>query len=346
MRFQRNVVSAICRQPLTRTRQSEFFCRHLASASSNCENKRYFSSSFLEPTLFHPERVSTPTEELELDVQLRADVKSMGSVLGETIKTYSGEQVFDKVELLRKSAKAWREAGAGRDQSKMSECESAFQSMCKTAAELSDEELKVVSRAFSHFCAIANAAEYHHRSRKNEHRLRQNAGQNSSLGALVIASDSCGGVLPDLIKNKGLSAKEIYDTLVSQQVELVLTAHPTEVNRRTLLEKHRRVQEKLTQADKERSHGIVTPYQSQIIDDGLKREISLIWQSDELSRQKPTVQSEAERGTLVVEQVLWEALPNFLRKLDATMSDTLGDDYGLPIGAAPIKFSSWMGGDR
>jgi phosphoenolpyruvate carboxylase len=78
----------------------------------------------------------------------------------------------------------------------------------------------------------------------------------------------------------------------------------------------------------------------------LKREIGLIWQSDELNRKKPSVQEEAERGTLVVETVLWEALPSFLRKLDATMRDTLGENYGLPLEAAPFKFSSWMGGDR
>ena len=76
------------------------------------------------------------------------------------------------------------------------------------------------------------------------------------------------------------------------------------------------------------------------------REIGLIWQSDELSRQKPTVQVEAERGTMVIETVLWKAPPNFLRKLDATMIDTLGEKYCLPLHAAPIKFSSWMGDDR
>ena len=74
------------------------------------------------------------------------------------------------------------------------------------------------------------------------------------------------------------------------------------------------------------------------------REISSIWQSDEVSRSKPTPQMEAERGTLVVENVLWEALPSYLRKLSATMESTIGKK--LPLDAAPIIFSSWMGGDR
>jgi phosphoenolpyruvate carboxylase len=220
--------------------------------------------------------------------------------------------------------------------------------MSQTAASLSSEELKIASRAFAHFCAIANAAEYHHRSRRNDHKLAMYAiseGKNS-VAALGPDADSCGGVIPHLLEKGNCTPKEVYDTLVTQQVELVLTAHPTEVNRRTLLDKHRRIQYLLTEADELRSKGVVTKFQKKLLDDALKREIWLMWQSDELYRRKPSVQEEAERGTLVVETVLWEALPNFLRKLDATMMDTLGEEYGLPLEAAPFKFSSWMGGDR
>ena len=108
------------------------------------------------------------------------------------------------------------------------------------------------------------------------------------------------------------------------------------------------MQNLLTEADEQRSRGITvtTPFTQKVINDSLKREIGLIWQSDELSRSKPTVQEEAERGTLVVETVLWETVPNFFRKLDATMVENLGEEYSLPLDAAPFKFSSWMGGDR
>lgn len=76
----------------------------------------------------------------------------------------------------------------------------------------------------------------------------------------------------------------------------------------------------------------------------MQREIASLWQSDEVSRSKPTPQMEAERGTLVAETVLWEALPSYLRKLSATMKATIGKK--LPLDAAPVIFSSWMGGDR
>jgi phosphoenolpyruvate carboxylase len=73
-------------------------------------------------------------------------------------------------------------------------------------------------------------------------------------------------------------------------------------------------------------------------------EISAIWQSDKVSRTKLMPQSEAKCGELVVERVLREAVPQFLRKIDATMKDSLGK--GLPLDSAPIRFASWMGGDR
>ena len=100
----------------------------------------------------------------------------------------------------------------------------------------------------------------------------------------------------------------------------------------------------MTKADSLRQRGNVSEFAQQELTHALEREISSIWQSDEVSRVKPTPQFEAERGTLVIETVLWEALPGYLRKLNATMESTLGKS--LPLDAAPIVISSWMGGDR
>eukprot|EP00979_Chaetoceros_neogracilis_P010635 scaffold2533_cov266-Chaetoceros_neogracile.AAC.10 len=118
-------------------------------------------SSFAEPeqTLFHADRTTISKEGNEFDKQLRSDVKTMGSILGATIKYFAGNEIYDKVETLRLSAKSWRDAGAGRDETKKDACDDAFKSMTTIASSLSSEELKIVSRAFAHFCAIANAAE-------------------------------------------------------------------------------------------------------------------------------------------------------------------------------------------
>jgi len=72
--------------------------------------------------------------------------------------------------------------------------------------------------------------------------------------------------------------------------------------------------------------------------------IAAIWGSDEIRRVKPTVQKEAAGGNAVIESVLWDAVPSYLRKLDAQCRVTLGKK--LPVDCAPIKFASWIGGDR
>lgn len=209
------------------------------------------------------------------------------------------------------------------------------------AQSLSHSELFWVSRAFTHFLAIANAAEGHHRGRLLH---SEESKFPDDVHALFHHSDSCGGVLHQLVADHG--AQEVWQCLVNQQVELVLTAHPTEVNRRTILNKQKRVRDILTTSDEYRnSVSPTSPYQTKELDDALRREIASLWQSDEVSRLKPTPQFEAERGTLIVETVLWEAVPNFLRRLDATMKDRL-DGRGLPLDAAPLRFASWMGGDR
>jgi phosphoenolpyruvate carboxylase len=161
---------------------------------------------------------------------------------------------------------------------------------------------------------------------------------------VIVFSIYSGGALKSLLDD-GHSPETIFDALTSQQVELVLTAHPTEVNRRTILEKQRRVQKILTKADYLRERNLPsTGYAQSELDKAMKREIASTWQTDEVAREKPTPQNEAERGTLVVETVLWEALPAFLRRLNSVTETTIGKS--LPLETTPVIFSSWMGGDR
>lgn len=287
--------------------------------------------------------------EKDVDAQLRADVRAVGSILGRIIKSHEGQDVFDKVEKLRGLAKTWREAGAGRESSQAAESLEAFEAFVGYVASLQNNEIGVISRAFTHFLAITNAAEFHHRSRRNKEDIRAAAsreGGPSFQTALSPKRDSCGFVLSKLMNEMNIDPEKIREYLSNQTVELVLTAHPTEVNRRTLLDKHKRVQKLLCAADDNRSIGGTTSFEARLIDDDLHREITSIWQTDEVSRHKPTPQVEAMNGTLVIESVLWEALPSFLRKLDAAMVASLGGKMGLPLDAAPIKLASWMGGDR
>eukprot|EP00934_Nitzschia_sp_Nitz4_P008805 Nitzschia sp. Nitz4//scaffold367_size14546//6549//9593//NITZ4_008926-RA/size14546-processed-gene-0.8-mRNA-1//-1//CDS//3329549327//8795//frame0 len=294
------------------------------------------SSSFAEPgpSLF-PEIPLSPSSSDDKDVQLRRDIKTMGSMLGKVIAKHEGENTYEKVEAMRLLAKKWRgDSGPARD-------EASFAELCGFAAQLSDVELFKVSRAFTHFLAIANAAESHHRVRKLKETGREDGAAGG--GAFYPQSDSIGGTLPELIE-MGTPVEDIFEALSTQSTELVLTAHPTEVNRRTNLEKHQRIQDILTNSDMLRATGGGISFLETEYDKALWREVSSLWLSDEVSREKPTPEDEADRGTLVIETVLWDALPLFLRKLDATSKEFLGK--GLPLTSRPIRFASWMGGDR
>lgn len=313
------------------------------------------TSSLNEPTLFPFPAADAPAaaaaegdagdsdsnKQLHDDRMIRSDVRTMGTLLGDAISRHHGPEVLETVEKMRGMAKESRFAGAS--------VKERLGPLAEFVGQMSAKEMAVVSRAFAHFLGVANAAEAHQRCRRLKLDL-QKEGSEGLLGALHEGrGDSTAGVLSSFLEggegHEAVSKAELFKSLTSQTVELVLTAHPTQVNRRTLLEKHGRVQKILDDADSLRD-GNGTPYQKGLLDDALRREIASIWQTDEVSRVKPSPQSEAERGTLVIETVLWEVLPGFLRKLDATMKSTLGEEYWLPLTASPFKFASWMGGDR
>jgi phosphoenolpyruvate carboxylase len=193
-----------------------------------------------------------------------------------------------------------------------------------------------LARSFAHFLALANSAENHHRIRK----LRTSLLNEHSEFGLWPKQDSCGGGLLYLVQNKSIPPGELMAALKKQSVEIVLTAHPTEVNRRTMLKKLQHIKELLVQLD----HPALTKYELKTLQRELRAEISSIWGSDFLRRSKPTPVDEARSGLAVVEGVLWQAVPSFLRKLDDVTSVVLKER--LPLEYAPIRLASWMGGDR
>ena len=124
------------------------------------------------------------------------------------------------------------------------------------------------------------------------------------------------------------------ETLAQVRVELVLTAHPTEVLRRTLIRKYNAIaallEERARLAANARSR----------LDERLKRLIAECWHTDEIRRERPAPADEARWGFSVIENALWHAVPTALRELDARHGDA------LPWRLAPFAFASWMGGDR
>jgi phosphoenolpyruvate carboxylase len=248
---------------------------------------------------------------------LRDDVRLLGDLLGEVLRGQEGNELFALVEKVRALAKRARSGNADD-----------AEGLRALLAALETDEALPLARAFAHFLALANIAEQHHRVRLRRERRR-------AAGARGAVADAFARSI-----QAGVSTERLYQTVTSMQVDLVLTAHPTQAMRRTLLQKHRRIAAALAARDR----ADLLPDEREELGHELRREISAIWQTDELRRRRPSPVDEARAAVVLFEQVLWDALPIYLRTLDRALLDATGKP--LPLDAAPIRFGSWTGGDR
>lgn len=256
----------------------------------------------------------------DLHAPLRENVRLLGDMLGQTLREQQGEALFALVERIRQVAVDAR-AGGAVDMRRLGQL----------LAPLDEQQLLDVARAFSQFLNLANLAEQQHRVRLRRRRRGYDADSGST--------ENLREVIQRLLAS-GLSVETVRETLTSLSVELVLTAHPTEVSRRTLIRKYDQMAEWL--AALERTD--LGEDEQARCRERLRRSILSAWCTDEIRRERPTPVDEAKWGFATLEQSLWQALPAFLRELDEAASDLLGGP--LPVAVAPIRVASWMGGDR
>lgn len=250
------------------------------------------------------------------------DCRLLGSLLNEVLQREVGSNFMEKVErnrILAQSACNMRASGI-EDTAELLE-----KQLISEISEMNLEEALTLARAFSHYLNLMGIAETHHRLRKARN--------------VTHMSKSCDDIFNQLLQG-GVSPEELYNTVCKQEVEIVLTAHPTQINRRTLQYKHIRIAHLLDYNDRP---NLGHEDREMLIED-LVREITSIWQTDELRRQKPTVVDEARAGLNIVEQSLWRAVPHYLRRVSNALKKHTGKS--LPLTCTPIKFGSWMGGDR
>ncbi|KAL9225796.1 hypothetical protein vseg_001680 [Gypsophila vaccaria] len=227
--------------------------------------------------------------------------------------------ILERIRVLAESACNMRNAGI------TDTADSLEKQLMSELSKMSLEDSLTLGRALSHYLNLLGIAEAHHRLRK----------QQSS----PQLSKSCDDTFSQLIQG-GVSPDDLYNAVCEQEVEIVLTAHPTQINRRTLQYKHIRIAHLLEYNDRpDLSH----EDREMLIED-LVREITSVWQTDELRRQKPTPVDEARAGLNIVEQSLWRAIPHYLRRVSSALKKHTG--RALPLTSTPIKFGSWMGGDR
>ena len=255
---------------------------------------------------------------------LREDVRYLGNILGKVIKKQEGNFFFKLVEEIRLLSKA-NTANNGKRNS--------FQNLSIKIKNLSPTNLFKLTRAFTHFMNFINIAESIDGARKLDE--YENKNQNNSNKNIFIEE-----IFESFFKDRKISTNKIYNIAKNLNIGIVLTAHPTEVKRRTLILKYRKITEILEQRNLLKNY----PSKIKILDKKLYDEFTIIWNTDDLKRTKPTPVDEARWSSAIIEDSLWETIPKVYRRLNDIFVKNIGK--GLPKNFNPIEFGSWMGGDR
>ena len=255
---------------------------------------------------------------------LRDDVRYLGNILGRVIKNQEGQKFFDLVEKIRLLSKANIANKNSRE---------PFKKILNEVKKLSPNSLFKLTRAFNHFMNFYNLAESIDASRTLD--LYENVKQDKKFQNIFIEE-----IFENFFKNKKISNNKIYNIAKSLNIGIVLTAHPTEVKRRTLIQKYHSLTEILEQRNLLKNY----PSKLKILDRKVFDEITIIWNTDEIKRSKPTPAEEARWGLAIIEDSLWDTIPKVYRRLNQIFEKNMGK--GLPKNFNPIEFGSWMGGDR
>jgi len=264
-------------------------------------------------------------ENLLTDDHLRAQVKLLGTLLGQVLLQFAGEDVFEAVETLRRG---FAELQQQEDQQRRTELMNMIDAMPA-------EKVELVVRAFSSYFKLVNVAEesYAHRNRR----------RMLSHG-MALWEGSFDRTLADL-KAEGISANTLQGMLNRLHYAPVFTAHPTEARRRAVMEVMRRV---FLICDQLYSPTLGVNEQREL-ESQLAAEIQVMWRTDELRSAKLEVRDEVRNGLYYVRESLFEAVP----KAYSYFEKALRKHYGVNAdGVSPInlpsfiRFGSWIGGDR
>ncbi|MEH7304872.1 phosphoenolpyruvate carboxylase [Neobacillus drentensis] len=252
---------------------------------------------------------------------LRRDVKLLGKILGEILINHGGSDLFDKVEKIRLMCKTLREHF---DQS-------IYDALKEEISSLDAPMRKQVIRAFSMYFHLINAAEQNHRiRRRRQYQLQdETVVQPASIESAILS-----------LKENNIDEDVIQDTLNTLSLELVITAHPTEATKRSILEIQQRIAEILKTLD----HPLLTRRERKKLEESLFNEVSILWQTDELRQSKPTVLDEVRNGLYYFDQTLFEVLP----EIHQEVAECLVKNFTKTQWEVPnfLRFGSWIGGDR
>ncbi|SFS88539.1 phosphoenolpyruvate carboxylase [Marininema halotolerans] len=258
-------------------------------------------------------------EQHEKDQPLRKDVRYLGNILGEVLVMHGGQELLDRVEKIREMTKELRTADLPE---LLEQCKEEIK-------QLSPPMRRDVIRAFAIYFQLVNIAEQNHRIRRHRAYRRDQDAQRWSIERAIRS-----------LKETGMDAEDVAQILDQLSLELVMTAHPTEAVRRTVLDIHHRISQRVVAMD----NPLLTEKEYKNLRAEIKGEVITLWQSDELRQRKPTVMDEVRNGLYYLDETLFDVIPQVHRELEHQLHHVYPErDWHVPC---YLTFGSWIGGDR
>ncbi|HEX7455030.1 MAG TPA: phosphoenolpyruvate carboxylase [Gallionella sp.] len=262
---------------------------------------------------------SAPADISSKDLPFREDVRLLGRILGDTLREQEGEETFQLVENVRRSAVRFRKTQDVRDGEQLEQMLDA----------LSPSETLAVVRAFSYFSQLTNIAEDLHHNRR--HRAHLKAGSPPKNGSLLRALDR--------LEEKPVSRETLQEFLDSALISPVLTAHPTEVQRKSTLDCHLIISSLLSNRDRLD----MTPDELADNENALRRFVLILWQTRMLRTAKLTVRDEIRNGLEFYRYTFLTEIPKIYANLEKQLEARF--DKGIKVPPL-LRVGSWIGGDR
>lgn len=257
------------------------------------------------------------------DAQLRNDIRQLGRILGDTVRDQEGEAVFDLVERIRQTSVRFHR---DEDQDARRELDDILNGM-------STSDTVRIIRAFSYFSHLANIAEDQNHIRQQRSRVL--AGQPPEPATIEAAVARA--------RKAGKSVDELRRFFDAALVSPVLTAHPTEVRRKSTIDREMEIAGLLDRSERTK----LTVDERKEVDEQLRRAVLTLWQTNLLRRTKLTVLDEVANGLSFYDYTFLRELP----RLHGALQDRLQPDDGTAVGEAAelasfLRIGSWIGGDR
>ena len=263
--------------------------------------------------------LAAPAEISSRDTPLRDDIRLLGRILGDTLREQEGEETFELVENVRRSAVHFRKTRDDIDGEQLQQL----------LAGLSPREALAVVRAFSYFSQLANIAEDQHHNRLTRERLKSDAPAQD--GSLRLALDR--------LQDRGVGANTMRKFFETALVSPVLTAHPTEVQRRSILDCQLIISGLLA----ERDRIAMTPEEIEENEESLRRFLLILWQTRMLRTSKLNVHDEVNNGLAYYHYTFLAELPKLYIALEKNLEQRFGEPIPVPTF---LRIGSWIGGDR